>query len=128
MNQRKINHFTTFNHCSIIERVNRTIKTKMFKMFAVQGNYKYLHKLQKIIKEYNNSFHRSIQMKPCDVNKRNEKLVYKNLYKEKKKFVKKTKFVVSDVVRISKMKSIFEKGLNFLFLKKKIFLYINQCF
>lgn len=95
---------------SIIERFNRTIKERMFKMFAVQGNYKYSHNLQKIIDDYNNSFHRSIQMKPCDVNKKNEKQVYKNLYKEKRKIVKKTKFTVSDVVRISKMKSVFEKG------------------
>ena len=79
-------------------------------MFAIQGNYRYIDKLQKLIDDYNKSFHRSIQMKPIEVSKDNEREVFQNLFSDKKKFARKTKFKIGDVVRVSKVKGVFEKG------------------
>ena len=46
---------------SVCERWNRTIKTKMWKQFTVQGNAVYLDILPKILKQYNNTKHSSIK-------------------------------------------------------------------
>lgn len=46
---------------SVVERWNRTIKTKMWKQFTIQGNTRYLDILPKILKQYNNTRHSSIK-------------------------------------------------------------------
>ena len=42
---------------SVCERWNRTIKSKMWKQFTVQGNTMYLDMLPKLVKQYNNTKH-----------------------------------------------------------------------
>ena len=53
----KITLYSTENEekSSVCERWNRTIKTKMWKQFTVQGNTQYLDMLPKLVKEYNNT-------------------------------------------------------------------------
>lgn len=46
---------------SVCERWSRTIKTKMWKQFTVQGNTQYLDILPKILKQYNNT--NTVQLK-----------------------------------------------------------------
>jgi hypothetical protein len=78
-----INHFTSYNDtikCAIIERFNRTLKTKMFKYFTAFGTRRYIDTLEKFLSSYNDTKHRSIKMKPKEVTKNNEKIVFKNLY------------------------------------------------
>ena len=55
---------------SVCERWNRTIKTKMWKQFTVQGNTMYLDMLPKILKQYNNTKHSSIKMTPIEASKK----------------------------------------------------------
>lgn len=111
-----INHYSTYSimKASLVERLIRTIKNKLFKLFSINGNYKWVGKpLKSVIDSYNNSKHRITKFKPVDVNFRNEELVLKNIkeaYKVKLFKNEKTKLVVDDFVRISKYKSIFEKG------------------
>ena len=64
----------------------------------------YIDKLDDIVDEYNNTYHRTIKMKPVDVKD--------NTYIDFKKEVndKDPKFKVGDHVRISKHKNIFAKG------------------
>ena len=64
----------------------------------------YIDKLDDIVGEYNNSYHRAIKMKPVDVKD--------NAYIDFKKEVndKDPKFKVGDHVTISKYKNIFAKG------------------
>ena len=64
----------------------------------------YINKLDNIVKEYNNTFHTSIKMKPDDVKD--------NTYIDFKKEVidKNPKVKVGCRVRISKYKNIFAKG------------------
>ena len=64
----------------------------------------YIDKLYDIVKEYNNTYYRSIKMKPIDVKDN----TYINF--EKKVNDKDPKFKVGDYVRISKYKNIFTKG------------------
>ena len=55
---------------SVCERWNRTIKTKMWKQFTVQGNTQYLSILPKILEQYNNTKHSSIKMTPVEASKK----------------------------------------------------------
>ena len=72
-------------------------------MTAISKNV-YIDKLDDIVNEYNNTYHRTIKMKPVDVKD--------NTYIDFKKEVndKDPKFKVGDHVRISKYKNIFAKG------------------
>ena len=97
---------------SVCERWNRTIKTKMWKQFIVQGNTMYLDMLPKLVKQYNNTKHSSIKMTPVEAsNKKNEGIVYFNLYGDMEQSSSKPKFKIDDKVRISKYKrNVFDKG------------------
>ena len=64
----------------------------------------YIDKLEDIVNEYNNAYHRTIKMKPIDV----ENNTYINIDKEV--YHKDPIFKVGDHVRISKYKNIFAKG------------------
>jgi hypothetical protein len=79
---------TTKPSDAIVERFNRTLKTKMWKYFTANNMLKYVDILQKLVKSYNHSRHRSIGMRPIDVNKSNENIVWQTLYgKESKKSI-----------------------------------------
>ena len=97
---------------SVVGRWNRTIKSKMWKQFTVQGNTMYLDILPKMLKQYNNTRHSSIKMTPVEAsNKRNEGTVYFNLYGDTETLKQKPKFKIGDKVRISKYKrKLFDKG------------------
>ena len=68
----KITLYSTENEekSSVCERWNRTIKSKMWKQFTVQGNTMYLDMLPKILKQYNNTKHSSIKMTPIEASKK----------------------------------------------------------
>jgi hypothetical protein len=110
-----VNHYSTFTimKASTVERFNRTIKNKLWRQFSLQGSYKWLKILPKLIKEYNNTFHRTIQMTPSQVNIRNEKHILSTIYNKKSPLKKtKRKFNNGDFCRISKYKHLFDKGFN----------------
>ena len=115
MQKYNIKHYSTFseNKSVIIERYNRSLKEAMFKMFSERGNYIWYDKLDILISNYNNKYHRTIGMKPVDVNKSNEKLVFERIKKNTKPPIDKKppqQFKEGDSVRISKYKQIFAKG------------------
>ena len=97
---------------SVCERWNRTIKTKMWKQFTVQGNTVYLDIPPKILRQYNNTKHSSIKMAPAEASKKkNQNAVYFNLYGNMEQLSSKPKFKVGDKVRISNYKrKVFDKG------------------
>ena len=88
----------------VAERFIRTLKTKICKYMTSISKNVYIDKLNDIVNEYNNTYHRTIKMKPVDVKD--------NTYIDFKKEVndKDPKFKVGDHVRISKYKNIFAKG------------------
>jgi len=112
LRKKRVHLYSTESHlkASIVERFNRTIKNWMWKEFSLRGKYVWIDIIEKLIKRYNNSKHRTIKMKPKDVNSKNAKKLEK-IYK-KLTFVntKPPKFKVADQVRINKHKHLFEKG------------------
>ena len=112
MKKYKINLYSTYTYlkASIVERFNRTLKNKMWKNFSLNGNYKWLNILPQLVAKYNNTKHRTINIKPKDVTVANEAGImekYPNICAPKNK---KLKFKTGDKVRVSKAKQIFEKG------------------
>ena len=87
----------------VAERFIRTLKTKIYKYMTSVSKNVYIDKLDDIVDEYNNTYHRAINMKPVDVKD--------NTYIDFKKEVnnKDSNFKVGDHVRISKYKNIFAK-------------------
>ena len=108
-----IKWYHTFNRdikCSICERYNRTILNKIYKNFTLNNSTIWINDLDKLVNEYNNSYHRSIKMKPIDASKKsNENIVRNNLYNFKYTN-KKPKFSIGNRVRISLLKNTFEKS------------------
>ena len=49
------------------ERFVRTLKTKIYKYMTSVLKNVYIKKLDDIVSEYNNTYHRTIRMKPVDV-------------------------------------------------------------
>jgi transposase InsO family protein len=49
---------------SIVERFNRTLKTKMWKYFTEVGNKKWINIVNDLISNYNNTYHTSIKIFP----------------------------------------------------------------
>lgn len=110
-----INHYSSFStkKASIVERLIRTLKNKMYKYFSLKGNYKWLGvPLEITVETYNNTKHRTIGFKPIDVNKSKVLIIKDNIKKTHKHLScqNKPKFKVDDHVRISKYKHSFEKG------------------
>ena len=98
---------------SIVERWNKTMKNKMWKIFSANNNTVYWDKLDKLVDDYNNTYHSSIKMSPTEASKKeNEKQVFTNLYEDEIYLKpKKPKFSIGDKVRISKYKRrVFDKG------------------
>lgn len=111
MKKCNINLYNTFSHlkASIVERFNRTLKTKMWKRFSLNGSYKWIGMLPSLLREYNNTVHRTIKLKPNEVKKEHEPILLNSVYKNVIT-VPKHKFNVGDHVRISKYKGVFTKG------------------
>lgn len=109
----KIHHYQTYSEkkASIVERVNRTLKSIVWKEFSFRGNYKWIDYLDEAVHIYNNKKHRTIGMKPIEVNANNEQHLLQTVYNRIKRVdLKSIKFNVGDHVRISKLRQIFDKN------------------
>lgn len=97
---------------AMVERWNRTIKTKIWKYFTSRNTHKWLDILPKIIYAYNHSKHRVIGTQPANVNKENSIIIWNRLYgKDPPRHKDRIKNLAKgDVVRISAVKGQFEKG------------------
>lgn len=110
---KNINYFTTNNpdiKAAVVERFNRTLKTRMWRYLTHNNTYRYIDVLGKLLDSYNHSKHRSINMSPLEVNESNSFKVWKNLYGKKEKVIK-PKLSVNDFVRISKSKGHLKKAM-----------------
>ena len=115
LEKKHIKLYATYNYeikACIIERFIRTFKSRLFRYFTEKSTHKYINVLSKIIKSYNNSFHRSIRMTPEEAKKpENESRVSINLNHPKTRFVlKNPKFKINDAVRISRYPTLFQKS------------------
>ena len=84
----------------------------MYRSFTARGTHRWIDILQDLVSGYNNSKHRSTGFKPNDVNASNEREIRKKLFPKikKKKLHTKSYFQIGDSVRITRKKSVFQKG------------------
>ena len=112
-NKIKLYHTENEEKSSIFERWNKTMKDKMWKMFSANNSTVFWDKLDKLVDNYNNTYHSSIEMTPTEASKKeNEKQVFANLYDDLIYLKPKNpKFSIGDKVRLSKYKrKVFDKG------------------
>lgn len=100
---------------AIVERFNRTLKTRMWRYFTANKTRRYIDVLKNLVHAYNNSVHRTIGMQPSKVSKRNETSVWRKLYgpsllQGSQKNKKKLNLQKSDSVSIPRYRGDFVKG------------------
>ena len=96
----------------VAEGLIRTLKSRVYKYKISISKNVHINKLDDIVNEYNNTYHKTIKMKPIDV-KNN---IYINSSKEVNH--KDPIFQVGDYVRISKNKKYLQKDIIQIRLKK----------
>ena len=104
--------WNSIQHSVIAERFIRTLKNKIYKYLTSKSKNVYIDKLVDIVNKYNNTYHRTIKMKPVDVNSSTYIDFSREINDED------PKFKIVGIVRISKHKNIFAKGLFQIGLKK----------
>ena len=87
----------------VAERFIRMLKFKIYKYMTSISKNVYIDKLDDIVNEYNNTYHKTIKMKPIDV----KDITHINTDKEVNDKDPKSK--VGDHIKISKYKNIFAK-------------------
>jgi transposase InsO family protein len=114
LKEKGINFYHTNNpdtKAAVVERFNKTIKNQIYKYFTFSSTYRYIDVLPDLLHSYNNSIHSTIKMAPADVNIDNMLQVWQTLNDRVPIITKrKNKFAVGEHVRISRDKTIFEKG------------------
>ena len=111
----KIVHYTYTNEeikASLVERLQKTLKQKIYRYFTHSNSYKYVGVLQDIIKSYNNSVHSAHGKSPNSVNFQNQEMLWQKMYNPDtpKNSTPKFRIKLGDTVRISKYSSVFSKG------------------
>ena len=121
----KIKYVTTQNpdiKAAVVERVNRTLKTRMWRYLTHKNTLKYIDVLPQLVNAYNHSVHRSLgsSLRPVDVAAGDKKTVYRVWHHMNKDLVKRRspKFKPDDTVRITKEKGLFAKGYEANFSKE----------
>ena len=94
---------------SMAERVIQTIKRKVEKYFHLNKTKSWINVIDQIVKNYNNTPHRSHGLKPIDVVEENRDDVFKRLYPNRNISVI-CKLSIGDRVRKIREKTLFEKG------------------
>ena len=106
--------FSTENEtkASVVERFNRTLKTKMWRYFTANATYNYSDVLQDFVSAYNGARHRSIGRPPDTVTENNELEVWKTLYgrRRRDRTPKSSQLRPGDHVRLSMVTRPFRKG------------------
>jgi len=123
--QYKIKYVTTQNpdiKAAVVERVNRTLKTRMWRYLTHKNTLKYIDVLPKLVNAYNHSVHRSLGagLRPVDVTAGDKKTVFRVWQHMNRDPVKRRapQFKSGDTVRITKEKGVFAKGYETNFSKE----------
>ena len=96
---------------AVIERFNKSLKTRMYKYFTKNNTYRYLDVINKLLTGYSNSVHSTIGMPPSKVNPSKFYIVWKRMNSLWIKIPQGSiKYKVGDLVRITKEKVKFAKG------------------
>jgi transposase InsO family protein len=102
-----IHHFSTENEtkASIVERFNRTLKTRLWAYMTANNTDRYIDALTDIVNSYNHSKHRTIGMCPADVKPKHVKKLWNSIFaKHFSRPHKPHKIDIGESVRVSKVK------------------------
>ena len=97
----------------IVERWNRTLKNRMYRLFEHKGKPIWITFLQDLVHSYNNTYHTAIKMSPAQVNRENEGMVFFQLYTPPTVLCARGSSAglnVGDYVRLLNLSSEFKKG------------------
>jgi len=96
---------------SVVERFNRKSKN-MWKQFMHNGSYKWIDILPRLVKKnYNTRKHRTIDLRPVDFTPAIvDRLLINHAVYNCVKIAAPSRYKVGDSVRVSKFKTIFDKG------------------
>ena len=110
LKENAIHHFTSESDqkAAMVERFNRTLKTRMWRYFTANNTYRYIDVLEDLLAGYNNAKHRTIGMAPAQVKPEHEESLWKRMYPRNGQ--RQSKIKSGDPVRMSKTKQTFEKG------------------
>ena len=119
----------------VAERFIRTIKNKIYKYMTPISKSVYIDKLDDIVNEYNNTYHRTIKMKPIDIKHNtyigfgkklmimilNFKLVIMREYQNTKTFLLKTilQIGLKKFLLLKKLKIQFDGHMSLMILMVK---------
>ena len=102
---------------AVVERLNRTLRERIWRYFSHRNTKRYIDVLQKIVYAYNQSLHSGTRMRPAEVNLYNAARARENLdkrarsnYRSRHRARPRRKFDVGDHVRVSRTKNTFERG------------------
>jgi hypothetical protein len=115
MRREGIEHRTCRNpdvKCAVVERVHRTIRDRLQKYFTRRNTHRYIDVLQKFVRAYNDTIHRTTDRAPSEVNDSNVLEIWEKMNRDNIKRVRvvKPKYRVNQHVRISKEKMRFAKA------------------
>ena len=105
----KLYHSYSDKKASVVERVQRTIRSRLYRAFTHQKNHEWISIIDNLVDSYNRSYHRSIKMAPADVKPIHTKKIHQTLYPNETKFKKRATFNVGDLVKIIKVRKTFKK-------------------
>jgi transposase InsO family protein len=113
--------------CAIVERVQKTLRDKIFKYFTFSNTLRYIDVLPKFVRAYNKTVHRSTGMGPLNVTDSDVLAKWKRM-KEKSSKIRtaKPRLRVGQHVRITKAKMRFVKGVTKITQRK--FLRLKRLF
>ncbi len=94
---------------SMVERFNRTLKAKMWRYFTATNTRRFIDVLPNLLHSYNQSYHRTIGMRPADVRTKHEAQLWLKMYGQQVPETRKP-MAEKTLVRMSKTKGDFEKG------------------
>ena len=109
----RVHFFSTENDdikASVVERFNRTLKSKMWRYFTYTRKKRYVDTLDALVLSYNNSKHRTIRMSPSDVTSDDELTLLRDMHNIPVPREPKQSFRVGDSVRIAMTRRPFKKG------------------
>ena len=107
-----IRHFSSLGDAkaSIVERFNRTLKSRLYRYFTAANTTQYLDILPSLVQRYNEDVHRSIGMAPKDMTVKNKAEVWQRLYGQVTKTRRRGRLKAGDKVRLSERVKTFKKG------------------
>ncbi len=104
----KLYHSYSDKKASIVERVQRTLRGRLGRLYTQRGNRKWIDKIDDIVKSYNNTYHTAIKMRPKDVKTEHTAKIFATLYPPDVDLGHKV-FKVGDMVRIVAKRKTFQK-------------------